>query len=116
MFYLIAVNHISIHGQSPSHGNYPNCSSSLGCVACEQFHRAQSIYIRLLPTTHRLWTGHATQRSIVPKERIYLLGEALAPVRRTDARPAIAHLLVMDLGVVDRHVQTEHLRRQPPDR
>src|SRR5450830_1302186 len=39
-----------------------------------------------------------------------------APIRRAHASPAVAYLSIMHLGVINRHTQPQHLRRQPPDR
>ena len=37
-------------------------------------------------------------------------------IRCAHAGPGIAHLLVVHVGVIDRHPQAQHLRRQPPHR
>src|SRR5512138_1972581 len=44
------------------------------------------------------------------------LESPLASVRRAHAGPAVAHLMIVHGGIIGRHSQSEHLRREPPDR
>ena len=39
-----------------------------------------------------------------------------APIRRAQAEPLVAHLPVVDRGIVIRHAQTESIGVQPSDR
>ena len=56
---------------------------------------------------NELWTRDAASRSAIRRS---------ASVGGAHAGPGVAHLLVVHVGVIDRHPQAEHLRRQPADR